>query len=442
MVVSHVNLQPGRQGILPPDTPGVPSRTHRPRHALAGPARDVLDYALFVPCIWLLCGLSVYIKEGGSAILLAVLACFLGYAVLRRTSPPKWLAAFVMTCLIAGIASHYRLFPTSWQVHFRDAAIVRQLAPVVTVFIAAWASKAYFERRLLAGDAFSGAGPILVLSFVVAPIILLQQGFQYEGEDTVSSTLAMYGSFTNNITIALFFVTAQAFCGTGWRRYAGSATLFAIAIVSQFAQFRVMIAGAAAILFGAPGRTVTVALIFTLLGLYVSGVFFLRELLLLAPNSGIRLVFIIDALQSVLDTYGLGIGYGMESVRWRYNFPDRPTFIFLPDPASMTPEKMLETLSVGVHNSFVQALLRTGIIGGSLLLIAFCAVFPRRELPRGMRNHASVLFSIIFIACFVNPAFESPVQGMGVGFIYGYLLALRAYIPNRTKYGSPHGHQP
>jgi hypothetical protein len=87
---------------------------------------------------------------------------------------------------------------------------------------------------------------------------------------------------------------------------------------------------------------------------------------------------------------------------------------------------MLEVLSTGVHNSFAQALLRSGVLGCALLIIAFFAAFPTHKVPRHVGNHAASLFAIMFIACFVNPALESPVQVVGVGFVYGYLLALNA----------------
>lgn len=391
----------------------------------AGPPRDILDYTLFIPCVWMLSGLGVYLRMGGTAIVLGLVAVLVTYAVLRRSPPPLWLTLYFIFCIAAAIASLYRLFPASWQIYFRDESVVRQLGPIISIFATAWAANAYFRRRLLAGDAFSGSAIILFLAFVVAPIIMFQQGFVYEGDDTTKSTIAMYGSFTNNIIIALFFVTAAAYCGTGWRRKLGIAALLTIAGITHFAQYRVMIMGALIILLGGPARLVTLALLSALIGLYMAGLFFIPQIMLESPNTGIRLAFILDAFKSLYDTYGLGIGYGTESVRWTYYFPGRPLVTFLPDPNLITPGEMLEVLSTGVHNSFIQALLRTGLIGFALLLMAFAAVFPRRTLPRPLRNHAAIMFTIITIACFVNPALESPIQGMGVGFAYGYLLALR-----------------
>ncbi len=402
------------------------------KRKLPAKPRDLLDYALFLPCIWLVSALGFYFRLGGPLIVLAVMAICVGYAVLRCSAPPKWVVTFVLVCVAAGILSQYQVFPVSWQVHFRHEAISRQLGPVIVFFVMAWASKAYFERRLRSGDAFAGGGIMVFLGLVIAPIILFQQGFQYEGEDPLTSMFTMYGSFTNNITIAMFFLTAGAFAGSGWRRYISIVIILAMLSVTSLAQFGVVSAGILAILIGAPGRLIALGIIGTLSLLYLVGFFFVHELLIIAPNTGIRLVFLMDTFKSVLDTFGTGIGYGTESVRWRYYFPNRGEFTFLPEPSSMTHGQMLEALSTGVHNSFFQALLRTGVIGFAVLSLALFSIFPRHNLPRKLRNHASINFAIMFICCFVNPALESPIQGLGVGFVYGYLIALRTLTPSRA----------
>src|SRR3712207_5727552 len=86
-----------------------------------GPARmrDILDYGLFLPCLWLVSALGASFRLGGPLILIAVLALWIGYALLRCSAPPKWLGVYVVVCIVAAILSHHRIFPESWQVHFR-----------------------------------------------------------------------------------------------------------------------------------------------------------------------------------------------------------------------------------------------------------------------------------------------------------------------------------
>ncbi|MBV8474366.1 MAG: hypothetical protein JO234_13185 [Hyphomicrobiales bacterium] len=133
------------------------------------------------------------------------------------------------------------------------------------------------------------------------------------------------------------------------------------------------------------------------------------------------------------DTFGLGVGYGKESVRWQYQFPGMPLFTFLPDPKTITPERMLEAMSTGVENSFAEALLRTGLLGFGLFVTAFFAAFPPRNLPLSIRNHAASVFAIMFLGCYVNSALESPLSAVGHAYLYGYMVALRICARLRPK---------
>jgi O-antigen ligase len=401
-------------------------RAARPRSL----SRDVLDHVLFLPSICLACGLGISLRLIGPLFVVAPLGSCLIFALLRRTVPPRLLSAYIAFCIFVAALSSMRLFPTSWQIYFMEEAVVRQLIPLLGFFAVGWASKAYFRRRLYSGDPLWGGPFFLFLGLVVGPAVMFQQGLRYQGADPATSIVGLYGALINNVVIVMFFVTGYIFLTNDWRRYAGLVTIVAIAVVTHFASFRILTLVALAAFFGAPGRIVVIAAMAILIGTYAIGLGYIPEAMLASPNSGIRLAFMADAFTSVSDTYGIGIGYGKESVRWRYQFPNLPVFTFLPDPSSISPERMPdrmhELLSVGVHNSFIQSLLRTGLVGLVLFVAAFAAAFPPGNVRRGQRNHAAVVFFMIFIACFVNPALESPVQAVAIGFVYGYLLALRA----------------
>jgi hypothetical protein len=397
---------------------------------------DVLDYVLFLPGIWLACGLSISLRIIGPAFIVVPTGTCLLYAVLRKTSPPRLLTTYVAYCILAGVLSAEQIFPTSWQVHFLREAIVRQLVPLLGFWAVAWGSKAYFRNRLVHGDVFYGAPLAIVLGLIVATGVMYQQGLGYEGDRSFYAVVTLSGAFLNNTFIAFFFVTGAIFLTRDWRRYTGLLTVLAIAVTSHFSQFKVFTAIILASLFGFAGRKAAIAIMVVLPVLYAAGMSNIPEAMRLDPNDGLRLVLMRDAFSSVADTQGIGIGYGKESVRWRYRFPGLPDFTFLPDANSMTHQEMLEALSRGVHNSFAQALLRTGFPGCLLLLSAFLAAFPPSSLRRDVRNHAATVFAMLFIASFVDTALETPAQVVGFGFCYGYLLALKAEARLRAhRYG-------
>src|SRR5262249_30718280 len=159
-----------------------------------------------------------------------------------------------------------------------------------------WASKAYFRRRLIGGDVFFGAPLFLFLSFVVGPAVMFQQGLRYQGDQPADAVLALYGAFINNILIAMFFIMGAIFLTADWRRYAGLASLLAIAVTTHFIQFRLLTAVALAALFGASARMVVIGLVVTMTGIYAVGINYVPEMIAAHPNAGIRLAFVADAL--------------------------------------------------------------------------------------------------------------------------------------------------
>lgn len=386
---------------------------------------DMYDYVLFLSGIWLSCGLSISLRLIGPGFIVTPVGFCVVYALIRRTMPPRMLGTYLLFCILVGVLSIFRIFPTSWQTYFFEDAIIRQLIPVVGVFAVAWGAKAYFRRRLLDGSVFIGATTVIVLSVVVAPLVTYAQGLGYEGDYSLYANIAELGAFINNMVIAFLFISGAIFFNTDWRRYAGLAFMLTVSFMSHFVQFKLLTVITIVALFGFPGRKVVMGAVAMFVAIYGVGMNYALDLLHSDPNDGLRLVFLSDVMKSVGDTNGIGIGYGKESVRWRYHFPGLPDFTFLPDPRSMSHARMLEALSTGVHNSFAQALLRSGAVGCLLLAAAFVAAFPPQNLPRNARNHAATVFAIMFIACFVNPALESPIQVVGIGFAYGYLLALK-----------------
>ncbi len=404
-------------------------KASKPVELVCSHSPDVLDYTLFLSGIWLACGLAISLRLLGPFFIVIPVGVCLAYAVLRQTVPPRLLAVYTTFCLFIALLSRYGLMPDSWQVHFLQEAVVRQIVPIVGFFAVAWASKAYFRRRLMSGDIFFGAPVFLFLSLVVAPAVMFQQDVQYQGASPQATIPILYGSLINNMVIAVFFIAGGVFLTTDWRRYGGILLLLGIALASPLAQFKVLAVTMIVILLGVPGRLLAATLATALTSAYAVGLNFIPQTFAFDPNSGIRLAFISDALASLADTYGFGIGFGKESVRWRYEFTGFEGITFLPDTRNITHAKMLEILSTGIHNSFFQAILRTGVIGFILIASAILAAFPPNRLPRGVRNHAAAVFITIFLAMFVNPVLESPVQVVGIAFSYGYLIALRASVP-------------
>jgi len=393
---------------------------------------DLIDYVLFFPSVMLPCASGISLRLIGPLFLITPIGFCILYAILRRTSPPRLLGLYFCLCLLYAVLSSNRLLPPAWQVHFMEEAILRQLVPLTGFVAVAWASKAYFLRRLVDGDVFYGAPAFIFLGLLVAPAVMFGQGLGYEGQDSLHAIPALYGALINNVTIADFFVIGAVFLTRDWRRYVAFTYILVVAATSHFAQFKLVSLALIAIALGVSGRKVIIAVAVILPIIYAIGLYHIPEVIRSSPNSGIRLAFVSDALRSTVETSGVGVGYGTESVRWRYDFQQMPTFTFLPDPMSMTRERMLEALSTGVENSFAESLMRTGVIGCLLFVLSYFVAMPRRDLPCDLGRHASMVFCMSFIGIFVNSALESPLSTVGHAYVYGYLLSLRVFGPQRS----------
>src|SRR5215472_3130258 len=132
---------------------------------------DVLDFVLFLPGIWLACSLGISLRLIGTFFVAAPLGVCLLYAVLRRTIPPRLLTAYIGFCIFIAVLSKFQLMPNSWQVYFMQEAIVRQLIPLLGFFAVAWASKAYFRRRLIDGDITFAAPLFIFFGLIIAPAV-------------------------------------------------------------------------------------------------------------------------------------------------------------------------------------------------------------------------------------------------------------------------------
>jgi hypothetical protein len=395
------------------------------------PARlDGLDTSLFLPCVWIAGALGFAIGDYPMLFFIIPPMC-LAYAISRRVVPPRLLTIYVVLCLASGVLSWYHVFPQSWQIVFLAEAIPRQLTLPISFFAVAWAAKAYFLRRIRSQDIFLGDRLIIILCYIVAPIMMSLSGVRYEGDDTPSTIVAAYGSFINNITLGLFFIFGHLFYRRDGGRYAVLAMILLIAATTHFVQFKLVVVAAIVMLVGFRPRLVIVAVMAVLIGSYAIGAYDVPGAVAKDPDKGIRVAFMVDSFESLADTSGLGIGYGTESVRWVYRFPGQPDFTFMPNPTTISKARLMELLSRGVHNSFAQAMLRMGVAGLLLLTCAMFCAFPPGGLPRPVQCHASMLFICIFVACFVNPALESARQLIGIGFSYGYLLALRSSAKRR-----------
>lgn len=150
----------------------------------------------------------------------------------------------------------------------------------------------------------------------------------------------------------------------------------------------------------------------------------LQEVYSADANSGVRLLFLIDALRALADSFGMGVGYGTWGIRNYYL-----SFTFV-DPTVGT----VDLFNISIHNSLFGLAMRLGcivfILYGAMVYILWrdAAALNEHEL-----RVATALGLIVALSIAVNVSIESPTYSVGTAFIFALLdcFVLSKYIRNR-----------
>jgi O-antigen ligase len=394
-----------------------------------------LDHVLFLPVILLVCAMHWQLRLLGAAFIAVPLA-LLVYAMARRCPPPRALTFLIGFNVLVAAASYFRLLPESWPLFYVPEAILRQLVPLLSFFASAWAATAYFTQRIAEGAPARDQSLVLWASLGLSPFVMYLLGdLSYEGRGTALTIVYSYAQFPNGIIIAFVYMLGCLF-SAAYGPLARLGVVGYIVVCSAFIgvlQFRVFAFYIFGVLARIPAGGVLLVYLAGLAAVYLAGLHFVGELYKIDPNIAIRILFLRDALEVVRDTAGLGVGYGTESVRWHYDFDGVAELEFLPS-GEIGSTELLRAMSTGVHNSFLQSLMRTGVFGLVLMVAAFAAAYPARSVPSSTQKQCSAIFFSCLLVCLVNPALETPLQAIGVGFAYGYLVAInRAAGPTRAR---------
>ena len=147
--------------------------------------------------------------------------------------------------------------------------------------------------------------------------------------------------------------------------------------------------------------------------------FFISELNTVDSNTGFRLILWRDTWSALIDTYGLGVGYGTEYISNDFtHIHDRYWKI--------TPEDADDRLFVGTHSTFYDIALRNGILG----LMLFATWFLRTifQAPKNSPQNAKLFYAtaaLLIVNNAVNMGFTSMSFCLGTGACLGFLHYLR-----------------
>ena len=352
-----------------------------------------------------------YLGAAGYIMFILLFATSAGSSMFERDKLPLWLFTGWGTAYVA--FSYWHLLPPAWTVYYDKSVIPQQAAFVFAIWPIVSASQRFWRGPRSAWLTKFMSGVILA-SFALGCILDIIVAREF--------TLArVAATLKNDSAIVLFVITLYIFTRKSalmhgvlmlMTLYVGVlqsylqtlltyvyAWFLRILDISKFALPRLVLLG-----------VVASALLGTVYGLR-----HIQMIWELDKNTGWRLLFWHGSLQALVQTHGIGVGFGTEALQNYYR--QIPRDVFMVDDTD-------SFLLVGTHNAFFDVALRLGIVGLALILVILFQSFPSRKIGSRLMWHATMVFFMIFICMYLNVALQSPTYSIGMSFLLGYLRGL------------------
>lgn len=350
---------------------------------------------------------------GPPALAVLLLAALLPIFVVRRFYLPLPLFAFWALSFVYFAFSYFSFLPESWPIFFDRNAIPQHVSaylilPIllsanIASFSVIGRNRTLFLRWLLPA--------IIIGSFLVNPLVLTLMEPLVEGQEVgIFFYLGINGFSSSEVfmigVLGYLLLTRMR----GLLLLIVSTTFAVISTnLSPFIAFAIL----PFFKHGQLARITVLGLIVVLLASAIIAPIFWPELAKLDGNTGIRAVFWGDAWRALADTWGVGVGFGTESIR--------PYYIIEGAKWILRPPDADDFLLVGLHNSFVQVLFRMGIVGLLLMLLLVLRIRPRGASISQQTRFDCWLFCVLFISMSVNVAIVSIHHLLGSTAIWAWL---------------------
>lgn len=357
----------------------------------------ILLYAIFFQTIRIL---------GPAAFALAV-----GCAVLLWLSMVRWyvqrhLLALALVALIYAVMSSAGFL--AWDtLMFQRGAILQQslYAFLLPILVPVFAY--YHERVVLRDRVFMAMDTIVLLLCVVSKVLYalssgaianlgIVQLFNVEAIFTFVLVRRLYFTDRPSLLLKVLVVTVLAATAGSFQSVLVAFFLACILVAPQM------------------GRTILLCFVLGLVAISLTAVPFADAIWQVDPNTGIRLFFWRDAIERLVQSYGIGQGFGTETIR--------PVYELSSGDVSIAALDQDDFIMVGSHNAFIDAGYRMGLVGMTILIAYVAGLFHKVAAPRGVdRSFDYFACALLFVILMVNVGLVSINFLFGSAFVLGWL---------------------
>ncbi|MBT8765792.1 hypothetical protein [Metapseudomonas boanensis] len=345
--------------------------------------------------------------SGVNLILFAVLFAVFAFLNRRAQKLPGALAFFCSISLCYAVLSVFNVFPSVWTRYFQISAIPQQALFAYAIPTTFLVMTFYFKERIKAADGRRGLANLFLLWVVMNYLdMLTSDAFSFKGLVSISGL----GNVPALVIAAtsLYLSTIK----TPGKRVGLLLVFLAMSFMSPFSQNKIYaLIFAGMWLFPRYAFWMLVALISSSVLLYASTVGSPLSVAFIDANLAVRLVLLRDALEGIVGSNFIGVGFGTESIRNYYLVFDSPVF---------ANEEEAGFIHLSVHNSFAAIPFRVGLVGFIALLVFLWQTLMKVKADGPLNEKAlkCSLFAAFFIVSFQNPAIES----------YAYLYGVCMYL--------------
>lgn len=342
----------------------------------------------------------------------------LGCAVVLWLPVMRWYVQRLLLwyALVAGVYAYLSFIGVlHWNTLLFDKSIIVQQSIYAFILPVLVPVFAYYHERIFLGDAaFLALDRFLLLSCIASKLFytasigsLIGLGVIqfFNVESIFAFLLVRHIYYTNHPSLVIRGLIVIVLAAT-----AGS---FQSALVSMFL-VGILIAPKF-------GRNALVCFILGLIAVSIIAIPYADAIWLEDANTGIRLFFWRDAVDRLIESWGVGQGFGTETIRPIYHLSQNDVSIATLDQ----PEFIL----IGSHNAFVDAGYRMGVLGAGILIAYVGGLFrSAARVAAAERAFDYFVCALLFVLLMVNVGLAS------INFLFG-ASCLMGWLAFRTAIG-------
>ena len=313
--------------------------------------------------------------------------------------------------MLAGLAAIYVIVSVLGLLHwdtlmFQPSAIPQQAAYAFLLPILVPVFAYYHERVFMCDRPFVVFDNWLILVALVSKL-LTPDGVSLGGLAVIQ--------FFNVEAIFLFLVVRRLFYIWSDLPLLRFVAVALIAVTAGSFQSQIVTVALAGLVI-APrfSRLILGGLVVSMLVAAIAATPFADEIWQLDPNTGIRLFFWQDAIERIVSSYGVGQGFGTETIR--------PVYVLSSYDVAIASVESDDFILVGAHNAFIDTAYRMGLLGGALAVALYAhLLLNTMQFSGPSRTFDYFVCALLFVLLMVNVGLASINFLIGAAFLIGWL---------------------